>query len=370
MLITRQFLFIRLLMLGLLMLMLAGAATAAPEPAMIAYHNIPVYGRDSAIDATMDVFLPQLASDERQRELGIELGAQLPVVLFVPELSGSAMSDYAQNLTARGYGVIAVHYSAQNAIADAMCALAWAHKAGPDYNLDPNEVVAIGFADGGRIAALMGSADLEWQPTYSGGAVRTDTPAPYVIAGLDRCPYTMPTVPMVEAVATYNAELDTPVALVDSTTRKDMLGRSGAKAAQVDAALDWLAFVPPDEWKSASQADVDIAMNTVDWRTLVPPEVAAGHEVEAPGLIPQTVLADVAVTLPAYWLNGSEPPHLLMVDPRASTVVRADNAIYAELLRDNGVPVQLQKVALGEMRPLDLFLADVFAGNLPGIELE
>jgi acetyl esterase/lipase len=427
-------------MLCLLVALAAGAVVAAPAQVMITYSDIPVYGRDSGINATVDVYLPEIAGYEMQRELGIQLKADLPAVLFVPALSTSIMQEYAQNLTARGYGVIAVDYRLTHAVADSMCALAWAHAAGPALHLDPNHIAAVGYSDGGQIAALMGSADLGRQPTYEGGAVRVDTPAPYPIAGLDRCPYPMPEAPMIEAVATYDADLGTPVALVDTAYQLTALPPIGTTRAQMVVAFNEFAFTPPDEWRSMvafiepESATVnpvaadDQAINLSLWQ-LTPPEVAAMYDAPAyPGPVtfdlwgitppevaamfqePATVeiplaavnevvqapadlwqltppevaamfqdrpaepienpnwMTDVAIALPAYWLDGNEPPHLLMVGEESSAVIHADNAIYTELLRDNGVPVQLTELAgcghdpcalAGDMESLDVFLAEV-----------
>jgi hypothetical protein len=58
-----------MLMLGLLVALAAGAVTAAPAQTMITYADMPVYGRDSQIDARMDVYLPEIASYEVLREI-------------------------------------------------------------------------------------------------------------------------------------------------------------------------------------------------------------------------------------------------------------------------------------------------------------
>ena len=78
-------------------------------------------------------------------------------------------------------------------------------------------------------------------------------------------------------------------------------------------------------------------------------------------------MADVAIALPAYWLSGNEPPHLLMVNETANPVLHADNAVYTELLADSGVNVQLTELPgcaqiscapPAMIESLDMFLAD------------
>jgi hypothetical protein len=178
------------------------------------------------------------------------------------------------------------------------------------------------------------------------------------------------TPPEIAASHTIDAVVTTPYVSLSDQVRSTLL--------TVDVPADLWQLTPPEVAAMFQEpATVEIPLGAVNevvhapadlWQ-LTPPEVAAmfqdrpAEPIENPNW-----MTDVAIVLPAYWLNGNEPPHLLMVGEESSAVIHADNAIYTELLRDNGVPVQLTELAgcghdpcalAGDMESLDVFLAEV-----------
>ncbi len=332
------------LLLGLLVF--AGSATAQD---ILAYPDNPIYGAAGSIDATVDLYLPistaDLLADPAMRRLDV---VNLPAVMFVPALSPQEMAPYVADLTGQGYAVAALDYRPHHATADALCAMSWLHTFAPVYGLDENRIVAFGYAGGGQVAALLGAMN------------QTVATAPDVQA--ERCPWAVPEAPMVEGVATFDAELGTSVALVDTVYQTTVVPPADTTRAELIAAYNKFAVIPAADWAGVDLPELEASVISTD---------QVRNAASVINRNPDWV-TDIAISLPVYWLDGDEPRHLLMVGDEAADVMRSDNLAYDSLLRELGVPVQLTEMAncghdpcalIGNLEPLHGFLAEVFAGS-------
>lgn len=337
-------------LIGLVLALLTFAGSVSAQDKLVTWLDNPVYGAASGIDATVDLYLPvnaaDLLADPAFRRLRV---VSLPTVVFVPVLNPQAMSSYVADLTGRGYAVAAIDYRVRTAVTDSLCALSWLHEFAPAFGLDEHRMVAFGYSDGGQIAALMGVMD------------QTVSTLPDIQA--QGCPWPVPESPMIEGVATYDADFATPVVLIDRAHQLATLPPVYTTRDEMIAAFDEFAFIPPDEWAAA-----DLPAPQAVEAELADPLRATFVQAS---INPDWRL-DVAVSLPAFWLDQNAPPHLMMVGEASSRLVHADNALYTELLRDLNVPAQLTEMAgcghdpcalIGNLEPLYGFLAEVFASS-------
>jgi acetyl esterase/lipase len=120
--------------------------------------------------------IPYIPDGHRKQVLDIYLPPEgeepFPVLFLIHttlgEEYGGDKSDFqytAEHFASKGYGVISVnyriapHYEYPARIEDIVCALAWVHANGDDYDLDPSFVVATGNSLGATYAALVGTID-------------------------------------------------------------------------------------------------------------------------------------------------------------------------------------------------------------------
>ena len=368
-----RFLYRSVVMIGLLLalLMITGTATAQD---MIRYQDFPVYGLSSDAGATVDIYLPVWIGDLLSEPIvRTQDAVHLPVVFFIPALSQQAMDRYAADLTHQGYAVVALQYRQQLAAQDAVCGVSWLHTFAPLFGIDANRIVAFGYGQGGELAALLGSMD----------------PSPQMAGDAAGCPWPVPDSPMIEGVATYDGLMDTPLVLADLAHQLTKLPPAGVSRAEMIALMDEYAALPVADWSSyrlPEVAPVEVATSDI-LRERLPVEVPLANAVpladvlreqmEPPVVNPLFDLTneqvnEYAQTLPVFWLDGSEPPHMLMVGTESNPIIRADNLAYNNLLRELGVPttwVEMggcghdQCAMLDHLEPLNVFLAEVFVSG-------
>jgi acetyl esterase/lipase len=378
-------------LIGLLLALLAFAGSVSAQD-MVQYPDNPIYGLSSGINATVDVYLPSAAHDLNSDRwmLSQEL-VHLPAVFFIPALSPPVMEQYAADLTGQGYAVVALDYRLQSAARDSLCGLSWLHTFAPIYGIDENRIVAFGFGYGGELAALLGAMGTTNQLVSADQGRSPMLTAPGMNpAQLADCPWPVPDVPMIEGVATYDALLDTQIALRDEAVRLSKLPPSGVTRAEMIAAFDEFAAMPVANWheyRLPEVGPVEVSMADILRERIPQAEVIASQGVPVAEVLreqfaPQDTVRPVELTneqlstlaqsLPPYWLDGNEPPHLLMVAEGALGITRADNLAYNDLLRELGVPVRWaemegcghdQCAMLEHMQPLNLFLDEVFASS-------
>jgi acetyl esterase/lipase len=317
---------------------------------MVVYRDWPVYGLNSGVNSTLDIYLPAnagaLLEDPALRALN---AVHLPTVFFIPALNQQTMDVYAAHLTDQGYAVVALEYRLRHATADSLCAISWAHTFAPIFGLDENQIVAFGYSDGGQFAALM-------------GAMNTD-PSFLPTLQEQQCPWPVPEMPMIEGVATYDAHFGTTFALLDDTFQMTGVPPAETTRSQMIAAFNEFALTTPNNWAGIRLADP--LSDTVSLSDQV-------RTTTATAVLNPDWVVDVAASLPTFWINENAPPHLLMVGDGLSAANVADNVAYDNVLRELGVPVQWAQMngcghnpcgLIGNLEPLDMFLTDVFASS-------
>jgi acetyl esterase/lipase len=336
---------------GLLLLLFVFVRVADGQDSMIVYRDWPVYGLNSSINTTLDIYLPlnagELLEDPALWALDV---VNLPTVFFIPALNQQAMDEYAARLTDQGYAVVALDYRLQHATADSLCALSWAHTFAPVFGLDENQMVAFGYSDGGQVAALLGAMSMDpssFLPTLQE----------------QECPWPVPNMPMVEGVATYDAHFGTPVALMDDLFQMTTVPPAETTRSQMIAAFNEFALMPAGDWAGIRLAEPQSGYVSLSDQVRTTMATAVPN--------PDWVM-DVAASLPVFWIDENAPPHLLMVGDGISAANLADNLAYDNTLRDLGVPVQWAQMngcehdpcaLLEHLEPLNLFLTDVFASS-------
>lgn len=201
------------------------------------------------------------------------------------------------DLIANGYAAVSADYRVPTpadpfgAINDAACALAWIYASGDTYPFDTRHVIVLGHSRGAAMAALLG--------------VRDDlTPL------LDGCAYTLPSANPVTAVVTYGGNYASQeVSFTDPMFMEALRRMAGMSDEQMQALLAALAAVPPADWRSSPQ-------------------------------LPEAV-RQFAAFLPLAWLDGSEPPFLVVHGEIDEFAPAAEARVFAQALEAVGVPVTL-----------------------------
>lgn len=262
----------------LLLLVTVSAPAHAQSGDPVRLYDIPYLTLDDG-DLLLDVYLPGDAS------------GPYPVVLMLHGYHGSKgeIRGYVADLTGQGWAVVAPNYrfSAEGFPYDAFCARAWITAQADQYDLNAALIAVYGTALGGQIAALMGAVDM-----------------PDVFVS-DDCPYPAPPVPLVAAVVTWGGFFGTEESLAWSGQRARWAVLAGQSPRDYNARLDELSAVSP-----------------LLWRT----EGVLSDEARA-----------VAQSFPLYWIDGTEPPYLLLHGRSSYNASRTEHHIFAGLLALGGM---------------------------------
>jgi acetyl esterase/lipase len=253
----------------------AAPATPTPEPDYPTYSDLP-YVDDGDRKQTLDLYLPPGGTEP------------LPVLFVVHGLdvygsaewifgvrSKDAYDELAGHFAERGYAVVVVNYRypsepfQQQMTQDVACALAWMHVHADTYGIDPQRIAVFGDNLAAGPAAMLGIVD---DPTLF----------------LENCPHPRPESGSVKGVVIYCGGLLTPGYLVDIGTNLTAFTQFHGTTAempfkQVEGALKTLHSLPRQEWHDSASLDESAKR--------------------------------VARLLPLYWLDGSEPPFLLIDGP-------------------------------------------------------
>lgn len=248
-----------------------------PTHADIPYHD------DGDPQHTLDIYLPE--------------GQNGPLpTLFILHGDDSTKEDFnflAGYFVEQGYAAIATEFRspAGDHIRDVSCSLAWVHANADAYGLDPQRIVVFGYSVGGLLSAMLGTVD---------------DPGLF----LEGCPHSPPESGWTQGVATYAAVLGTPEAcLVESWC---IFGSALAHGVTVDVMggiYDELLDVPPSGWRGSGELSQEAR--------------------------------DVAQGLPLYWLEGSEPPFLLIHGDADEWVPSGESEAFATYLEEAGVEAEL-----------------------------
>lgn len=239
--------------------------------------------------ATLDVYLPETS------------GGPFATVLLV---HGTGVSkEYfkgtstIQDLVAQGYAAVSVNYrppTLDNPVVplyDVACALGWIYAHSDAYHFDTQNIIAFGHSRGASIVALLGVRD-------------------EVGLFMEGCDFTLPEKDWLRGVVAYGGSYGSPEGSFTDPLFVETLSQFlNLGTDQTRQLFDYLAGIPPSEWWYVDE---------------LPP-----------------LLKEYLRFFPITWLDGTEPPFLLLHGDRDETVSVSESTAFAEALRQAGVPVEL-----------------------------
>jgi acetyl esterase/lipase len=236
-------------------------------------------------DQDLDVYLPE----------GVD--KPFPILLALHGDAGAKkdLMLLAKYLRERGYAVVAADWGVsmdgvnRSVVSHAFCALAWIHTNAETYGIDPQRVVVFGFSSGGHLAALLGSVDETTE-------------------FMEGCPHQLPASDWTKAGVTYGGVFGTP-----------KLGLSLFLQIYRGAIQ-----LPHDEQAEIHQTLMDTPLQS--WR-----EISGFSEKGTKFLH----------SLPPYWVDGSEPPFLLIHGEGDTLVGSAEPEAFVAQLQAVGVDAKL-----------------------------
>jgi len=198
----------------------------------------------------VDVRLPEAAD------------APFPTLLLLhgANVDKNSLSSLAGYFTARGYAAVLANWlygwpPDQSELSNAFCALAWLYANAEEYGFDPERVAVFGHSAGGLAAALLGAVDDSTE-------------------FMQDCPHLLPETGRTRVVITYG-------------------GVFGAKEGIIFELM--MRRLPSDERDGIQETLMDTPYQS--WR-------------EISGLSERGT--EILHLLPLYWVDGSEPPFLLI----------------------------------------------------------
>jgi acetyl esterase/lipase/ketosteroid isomerase-like protein len=252
-----------------------------PTHADVRYHD------DGDPMHTLDVYLPE--------------GAEGPLpVLFAlhgKDESKKSLHGLAGYFVQSGYAAVLPQIRHKNEpdrpmqLQDAFCSLAWVHANADTYGLDPERVVVFGYSTGGAQGASIGTV----------GDPRE------FLAG---CPHSLPESDWVRGVATYAAWLATPEACLSAGwCQFGAAAENGMTLDEIAVIFEELSNVPPSAWLDSSELSEETR--------------------------------SFAQALPLSWVDGSEPPFLLIHGAVDEMVPPGESEAFASRLKAAGVETEL-----------------------------
>ncbi|HEX3053686.1 MAG TPA: alpha/beta hydrolase [Aggregatilineaceae bacterium] len=248
------------------------------------------YLPDARPDQVLDIFIK-----------GTPAAPQPAVILFRGySISHEDIGRKAITFAGAGYTAVIVEYREPllhgywSALEDGFCAVAWIHANAAEYSIDPNRILLLGFSQGGMLASTIGAAD---------------DPALF----MQNCPSPVPAEGFASAVAVWGASILAPVA--DDNLRLTVDLTLGYQIEESDtlALINDLAATPSQGWRDQTT-----------WSA----------ETE-----------HIAQTMPLYWIDGSEPPFLIIHSPADEVVPLAEAETLAAALQNAGVAVDFEQPA-------------------------
>lgn len=198
-----------------------------------------------------------------------------------------------------GYAAVTIDYrdddekgSAWTAHQDGACALAWIYANADDYGLDTGRMVAFGNSYGAQVVTNLALAD---DPGHFLADCPNDLPATRPFKGV------IPFAAGAFGVPGEGLSIPTQAETLSLRTRR-MFGFETLEGMK--AIHEALASLPPTEWANSAELS---------------PEAVA-----------------FAQLLPAYWLDASDPP-LLLLYPELDPYPQAEYNAFAQLLEEVGV---------------------------------
>jgi acetyl esterase/lipase len=279
--------------------------TPEEEPDVVVNSNVPyVEGGDRK--QKLNIYLPPQAEGPLPTLLafrGLNLegsGACIPMSDIHP-VSLQTHESLARYFAERGYAVVLVNHRfpsepfQMHVIRDAFCSLAWVHANGEEYGFDPQRIAVFGERYGAMVAAMLGTVD-----------------DPSVL--MEGCPHTLPESDWVKGVVTYEGLFFTPEGCSSVGLYTTLLVNSNRMASQVpykemEDILQRLQDLPPQDWRSSAELDERDK--------------------------------EIAQMLPQYWVDGSEPPFLLVHGLKDECVLASESETLGSELQAAGVKAEL-----------------------------
>jgi acetyl esterase/lipase len=202
---------------------------------------------------------------------------------------------------------------------DALCALAWTRANATEYGLDPERITLFGYSVGGGIAATLGTLDDR-------------------SAALEGCGYSLPDQGGILGVAVYEGILGTPEWCFSPSFCMDFVSeRTGMPLSELPPIFENLRRTEPAMWKDAG---------------VVGPQAQA-----------------IARHFPLYWLDGSEPPFLVLHGGGSGeSVPQIESEAFVKRLQEAGVDAQL--LMLPKADHFSIFLGTLSFPELAGAVVE
>ncbi len=240
------------------------------------------YKDDGSPDHLLDLYLPA------------EGAAPHPVILLVHG-DGDTKEDHngmAGFFNQAGFAAVLITYSdPPEMVSDAACALAWTIANAGKYGLDPDRIIVYGFSVGGMVAATLGSLDNRSEQ-------------------VNDCGYPLPERGGILGIAAYEGVFGTPEeCLAASWCLAGAASGSGVPLMELQPIFETLREADPKTWSDAG---------------------AVGPAAE-----------EFARQFPLYWLDGSEPPFLIVHGSGQDGLPREESQAFASRLEAAGVDVEL-----------------------------
>ena len=267
------------------------AATAPPTeaPAAPALSNV-FYLDDNNPNHTLDIYLPANTT-----------GA-LPTLLMLHGGGGAKedLIDIGDYFADQGYAVVIPEYEYGNetqfTFQDLFCSLAWVHANPDQYDFDSQRIYLFGFSFGGYLSASLGSFK-------------------EISQYLEDCPYSIPEADRVKGIITYAGMFITQEVCMAPEGGWCMAGAANDNnipLMEMAEIFEALRGVPSSNWKDSSELN----------------EAAR----------------DFAKGLPLYWLDGSEPPFLIIHGDADDMVSIVESEAFARAVQEAGGEVEFVSI--------------------------
>jgi acetyl esterase/lipase len=280
--------------------------TPEEEPDIVIHTNVP-YVEGGHLKQQLDIYLPTdpngpLPTLLAFRGLNIEgTGACVPPTSNLHPFSLRTHDSLARHFAERGYAVVLVNYRfpsepfQQQMVQDAFCSLAWVHANAGTYGFDSQRVAVFGEQYGAMIAAMLGTMD---DPSLL----------------MEGCPHALPASDWAKGVVTYEGLFFTPEGCSSIGFYTTILLNSNRMASQVPYRemadiVERLHNLPPRDWHGSAELDERDKK--------------------------------VAQMLPLYWVDGSEPPFLLVHGLKDECMIASESETLGAELQAAGAKTNL-----------------------------
>ncbi len=289
--------------IAICVLILSGCGTSSTEPpaptattppptealAEPTYADLP-YMEDDNPKHMLDVYLPDNVTEA------------VPTLLMIHGALDHKEdhNEIGQYFADQGYAVIITEYQSPNdqqiGIQELFCSLAWVYANVDQYNFDSQRIYLFGYSIGGFFAATLGAMD---------------DPGQYQ----DGCPHRIPEAGSVQGIITFAGLFVTQevcLAPEGGWCMSEFASVNKIPLMELANIFESLREVPPVKWRDSSELSDE-----------------ARHFVQG---------------LPLYWLDGSEPPFLIIHGDADEMVPVGESEAFADALQANGVEVELVKL--------------------------